>query len=51
VPTLPRSGGAGIAAGRPSRGSRYNSALRQMTGADAPTVAVVISEDGLLPDG
>ena len=40
--------------GRPSRGSRYNSALRYVTGAEGPTLAVVISEDGrvdLLPDG
>jgi hypothetical protein len=46
--------GRATPAGRPSRGSRYNSALRYVTGADAPTLAVVISEDGrvdLLPDG
>jgi hypothetical protein len=47
--------GRATPAGRPSRGSRYNSALRYVTGdGSGPTLAVVISEDGrvdLLPDG
>jgi hypothetical protein len=46
--------GRATPAGRPSRGSRYNSALRYVTGdGGGPTLAVVISEDGrvdLLPD-
>jgi hypothetical protein len=40
--------------GKPSRGARYNSALRYVHGAGGATLAVVISEDGrvdLLPEG
>jgi hypothetical protein len=32
--------------GRPARGARYNSALRYVTDAGCPTIAVVISDDG-----
>jgi DisA bacterial checkpoint controller nucleotide-binding len=46
--------GRAAGAGRPARGARYNSALRYVSGAGCPTLAVVISEDGrvdVLPDG
>jgi hypothetical protein len=38
--------GRAAARGRPARGARYNSAVRYVTDASAPTLAVVISEDG-----
>lgn len=46
--------GRATSRGRPSRGARYNSALRYVNDAAGPTIAVVISEDGrvdVLPEG
>lgn len=38
--------GQATTAGDPSRGARYNSAVRYVSGADAPTLCIVVSEDG-----
>jgi hypothetical protein len=40
--------GKAMAGGDPSRGARYNSALRYVEGAESPTLAVVVSEDGMV---
>jgi hypothetical protein len=38
--------GVATPAGDPSRGARYNSALRYLSAAQAPTMCLVVSEDG-----
>lgn len=38
--------GQATASGDPSRGARYNSAIRYVSGASAPTLCIVVSEDG-----
>lgn len=36
------------AGGDPSRGARYNSAIRYVQAADAPCLAIIVSEDGMV---